>query len=219
LTDRHRNLPARFADEVIDGVRRERSAQVAAAVNAAIADVPATQDPAEEAAQYLPLCERAWLRWTRLALDAITARTLGQQSLGDFNPPSVRDAREAAQAEARCALHLQLLDLGPEDVPEPDWPWRLEAARQIHASTQKVLRVGSGIGPLGPRSVAEVYRGISCAADALVTAIAVGFVVDAAAEVRATVEAMVGSTLGADEIRLASESADEHGPSCDRWHA
>jgi hypothetical protein len=192
LTNQRTSVPGRFATEIIDGVRRERSGEVASAVDAVLADSRLAHDrPAEEAAAYLALCERAWLSWSRLALDSITTLTLDQVSVGPFKPWRVRDAEDAARAALRCDLHRQLLDIASENIAHPDGPWRLEAARQIHVSTQKALVVAAGISTHRPPTPGQLYRGISLAADALVTAIAVGFVTDGPAEVRETVEAMV----------------------------
>jgi hypothetical protein len=190
MMNARRSVASRFVGEVMDGVRRECSSKVKATVATMIADISAVEDASQHASQYLALCERAWLHWTRLALDAITTHTLGQVSLGVFNPPQVRDAGEAARAAVRCGLHRQLLDVAYENVAHHDWPWRLEAARQIHVSTRKALIVAAAINPGGP-STSQLYRGVSLAADALVTAIAAEFVANGPIEVRDTVEAMV----------------------------
>jgi hypothetical protein len=192
VTIQRSSVPGRFAGEVIDGVRRERSGEVASALVAVLADARLAHDGAlEEAAAYLALCERAWLAWTRLALESVTTLAFGQASLGPFKPSRVRGTADAARAAARCDLHRKLLDLAPENDAHEDWPWRLEAARQIHVSTQKALYVAVSIDPHSPPEPSQLHRGISLAADALITAIAAGFVANGPAEVRETVEAMV----------------------------
>jgi hypothetical protein len=201
LTSQRSSVPGRFVGEVIDGVRRERSGEVAIAVAEVLAEARSSDDaPPQETAAYLALCERAWLRWSRVALDSVTTLASGRASLGAFTPSSVRGPDDAARAAVRCELHRKLLDVAPENVAPHDWPWRLEAARQIHVCTQKALTVAAAINPHSPPTPSQLYRGISLAADALITAIAVGFVADAAGEVRETVEAMV---------RRAGEERDE----------
>jgi hypothetical protein len=193
VTNQRSSVPARFVGEIVDGVRRGRSSEVVAAVDAVLTDARLAHDsPSEEAAAYLALSERAWLCWTRLALDGVTSVAFGQLSRGPFKPARVRDAEEAAKAALRCDLHRQILDVAPEDLSHHDWPWLLEAAQQIHVCTRKALTVASGINPEIPRHPSQLYRGISMASDALITAIAAGFVKDGPTEVRETVEAMVG---------------------------
>jgi hypothetical protein len=198
VSNRRSSVPGRFAGEIIDGVRRERSTEIARAVVAVLEDARFAHDgPLDETAAYLALCERAWLAWTRLALTSVTTLAFGQVSLGPFKPSRLRGAGDAARAAARCELHRKLLDLAPENDAYDDWPWRLEAARQIHVSTQKALSVAASIDPHNPPTPNHLHRGISLAADALVTAIAAGFVANGPAEVRATVEAMARrSTCG-----------------------
>ena len=191
LTKRRRGLPGRFVDEVIDGVGRERSTEVAEAVAAVLGEASEREIPGQEGAEYFALCERAWLRWSRLALDAITTHTLGQVSLGLFNPASVHDWQDASLAELRCGVHLRLLGLACEPVDHEDWPWMMEAARQVHVSTEKALGIAARLRLPEVASVSELYPGISSAADALVTAIAAGFVVDGPTEVLETVTAIV----------------------------
>lgn len=192
VTSQRSSVRSRFVGEIIDGVRRGRSSEVVTAVEAVLADSRGAHDsPSEEAAAYLALCERAWLYWTRLALDSVSSVAFGQVSLGRFKPYRVRDAEEAAKAALRCDLHRQILDLAPEDLPHDDWPWRLEASRQIHVCTQKALVVAAGIDPHSPPHASQLYRGTSMAADALITAIAAGFVKNGPVEVRETVQAMV----------------------------
>jgi hypothetical protein len=210
LTKRRTGLPGRFVEEVIDGVRRERSTEVAAAVEAVVHGERAEDLPGQRAAQYFALCERAWLHWSRLALDAITTHTLGQVTLGPFHPARVRDSEDAALAEVRCGLHGRLLDVASERVDDPDWPWRMEAARQIHVSTQKALRFAARISAPRWASANQLRLGTSCAVDAIVTAIAAGFVADAPAEVRETVDAMVrGGSRSAKQSAGDDESHDD----------
>jgi hypothetical protein len=190
LTRPEPDVAGRFADEVIRAIRNEHADETAAVIETALADEPPRVYHLDEVTRYYALCERAWLRWTRLALDYITTHRLQQASVGDFNPRRVRNAQQAGEAEARCGLHWRLVDVAADGGDDPEWTWRIEAARQVHASTRKVLRVGASIDPLDPPSVYELYAGIACAADALAAAIAAGFVEDAAGEVRETVQAM-----------------------------
>jgi hypothetical protein len=192
--------------EVVDRVRRKRLGEGPAALKAVIGGVPAHDRPGQEAVQYFALCERAWLHWSRLALDAIMVQTLGQVSFGVFNPARVRTGDDAAKAAVRCGLHGRLLDVASGNVTHSDWPWRLEAARQVHASTQKALRFAAAMSTTEARSVSEMDVGISSAVDAVVTAIAAGFVVDGPTEVRETVEAMV---RGAEIDRRPEETTGD----------
>jgi hypothetical protein len=184
------DVAGRFVDEVINAARKADSNGIAGAIETALADEPPRVYHLDEVSCYYALCERAWLRWTRFALDYITTHRLQQASVGHFNPRRVRNAQQAGEAEVRCGLHWRLVDVAGDPRNDPDWTWRLEAARQVHASIQKALKVGASIDPLDPPSVYELYPGIACAADALVAAIAAGFVQDAAGEVRETARAM-----------------------------
>jgi hypothetical protein len=145
-----------------------------------------------EADRYHALCERAWLHWTRAALDHITMSGIQQASTGPFNPPQIRNAHDARQAAARCALHGQLLELSARGRGDADWTWELEAARQVHACTEKALAVAARIDPHAHATVYELSAGIGSAADALVAAITAGFIEDTAGEVWATVAGMEG---------------------------
>jgi hypothetical protein len=189
------SIPRRFVKEVIEGLRRERSAEVAAAVRAVIGPAPNYGVPGYEAPHYFALCERAWLHWSRLALDAITTHTLGQVTLGTFDPAYVRGSEDAARAHARCGLHVRLLDVASQKLAraDPHWTWRAEAARQVHASTGDTLRVAVAINNPQLATARELDSGIRAAVDALVTAIAAGFVVNGPIEVLQTVEAMVAA--------------------------
>jgi hypothetical protein len=186
------SIASQFVREIVDGVRRERSSEVAAAAQTVLLDAGwAHEGPSEETAAYLALCERAWLRWSRLALEDVATGAFGQASLGPSKPASVRDAGEAGQAAVRCDLHRRILDLAPASLPHHEWPWRLEAARQIHVCTRKALIVAASIDPHSPPSPTLLYQGVSQAADALVTVIAARIVADGAREVRETVEGML----------------------------
>jgi hypothetical protein len=184
------DVAGEFTAEVIRAIRKEHPDERATAVEAALAGQAPRLYNVDDVSRYYALCERAWLRWTRLALDYITTHRLQQASVGHFNPRHVRNAQEAGEAEVRCGLHWRLVDLAADACDDQGWAWRLEAARQVHASAQKVLKLGASIDALDPPTVYELYPGITSAADALVTAISAGFVVEAVAEVRATVQAM-----------------------------
>jgi hypothetical protein len=207
LTKRRSGLTGRFADEVIDGLRRERSTAVAEAVEAAIGGAATDGAPREAAAQFFAVCERAWLRWSRLALDAITTQTLGQATLESFNPASVRNCDEAALAALRCGVHRQLLNIASEAL-EVDSPWLMEAARQVHVSTEKALRIAARLRMPQAASINGLYPAISHAVDALLTAIAAGFVVDGPREVLETVDALL--------LAGAARSTDGDTPDADR---
>jgi len=191
LTGQPQSVPGRFVAELIAGVRREDSHDAADVLAVVAEELPTEQFHLADVDKYYALCERAWLHWTRLALDFTTTLSLAQTSAGPFNPTRVRNAQQAGEAEVRCGLHWRLIDIAANSVHDPEWTWRIEAARQVHASTQKALRAAACIDPLDPPSVRELHAGIVCAADALAAAIVAGFVTDAAGEVRATVDAML----------------------------
>ena len=144
----------------------------------------------QERASYYVLCERAWLLWSRSALDHITTRSIKQRTAGAFTPERVRSARESREAAVRCGVHWQLLDATGRVLRDPAWAWRLEAARQVHASTQKALRIGGAVGPHERLDMQQLQTGIQSAADALLAAIAAEFVTDGAAEALETVRQM-----------------------------
>jgi hypothetical protein len=141
-----------------------------------------------EAARFYALCERAWLGWSRLALDKTTFGNRCRATDTTYEPSQVRDAHEAAEAARRCVLHARLLTLADENENES---WRVEAARQVHACTKQALEVGARISP-GDLPTADVLQpGTVAAAEALATAVRAGFVTDAAREVRETLNLMM----------------------------
>jgi hypothetical protein len=181
-----------FADKVIEGVRRARSAEAAAAVASVVKrEWPERASAQEEAALYFALCERAWLHWSRLALDFITIRGLHRASLGIFNPARIRSADEAAAAESMCGYHRRLLDEVPDDVNYPEWQRHLEQARHVLLATQKALKIGADLDTLDGTDLRQLNPGITWAADALATAFAAGFVANVPTETRETIEAML----------------------------
>ncbi len=179
-------LPIRFATQVTQSARRECDEQTTAAIEGALRRPPPPRlDTYRETQRYFALCERAWLQWTRVALDSITRWALQQASSGTFTPATVRNAEQARQAEARCQMHRRMLEALPDDLDHPGWPWRLEAARHVHASTQRALRIGAGTDPLNLQGAPRT-SGIAWAADALVIAISARFIADVAAEIHDT---------------------------------
>jgi hypothetical protein len=182
----------RFADEVIEGVRRVRSAEAAAEVASVVKrEWPERSSAQEEAALYFALCERAWLHWSRLALDFITIRASHQASFGIFNPARVRNSDEAAAAESMCGYHRRLLDEVPDDLNYPEWPRHLEQARQVLLATQKALRIAVNLDALDGTDLRQLNPGITWAANALASAFGGGFVANAPTETRETIEAML----------------------------
>jgi hypothetical protein len=97
-----------------------------------------------EAHRYVALCERAWLHWSRLALDYTTTDGFHQATFGTFNPSQAHHAQVAAQAETTCRTRSQLLAIVPENLPTPngrgDW-----AARHVDSSTPMALKLAASI--------------------------------------------------------------------------
>jgi hypothetical protein len=201
-------VSGRFVEEIIRSIRKEHCGALATAIEGVIPDETAAPLlwPAD-IVSYYALCERAWLHWSRLALDHVTTHVLLQTSAGAFNPSWVRSAHEAGEAQTRCGLHQRLIDLAGESRDGQNYGWRLESARQVHASTQRALKVAATIDARDPPSVYELYPGIASAADALVAASLAGFVTDAPSEVRETFEAMLGEYRSI-ERRTADGGAD-----------
>lgn len=186
-------VPHRFLAAVGEGLRKEQAREISDAVDGILGTRPSAQRLDDhEVDRYHALCERAWLRWTRAALDHITMSGIQQASVGPFNPEQIRNAHDARQAAIRCALHGQLLELTARGRSDAEWTWELEAARQVHACTEKALSVAARIDPDAHPSVYELSSGIGSAADAMVAAVTAGFVEDPAGEVRATVAGMEG---------------------------
>jgi hypothetical protein len=186
-------VPHRFLAAAGEGLRKEQAREIYDAVNAILGTRPSAQTLDDhEVDRYHALCERAWLRWTRAALDHVTMSGIQQASVGPFNPPQVRNADDARRAETRCALHGEVLELAARGRSDADWTWELEAARQVHACTEKALSVAARLDPHAHPTVHELSSGIGSAADALVAAVTAGFVEDAAGEVRRTVAVMEG---------------------------
>jgi len=182
-------VPHRFALLVARGMTRDGREGPAEDIRAAAHTVmPGPVSPSKETARYFALCERAWLQWTRTALERVTMGLLGQSCSGTFTPARVTGPGDAAKAQARCAVHLRLLNLAASKRDDPRWEWRVEAARQVHASTERALKVGSTIDPASPPQVAELDAGIQAAADALVASFSAGFIDDPAGEMRWSLE-------------------------------
>jgi len=191
VTPKPTSVPELFAKYVISAVGREHPAAEARAISQAIGEnLTQRRARVDEALNYYPLCERAWLYWSRDALDFITVRALRQATLGILSPPQIRNARDAAEAHSRCAVHLRLLDIAARRLEHMEEPWQLEAARHVTSATQKTLAVAAKIRPLKTMSALELGDGVASAADALTAAIRGGLVSDPAGEVGATLRGM-----------------------------
>jgi len=197
VTPKPTSVPELFAKYVIDAVRREHPAAEAEAITRAIGkNLTNRRARVDETRNYYPLCERAWLYWSRDALDFITVRALRQATHGILGPPQIRDARDAAEAHSRCAVHLRLLDIVAGRLEQIEEPWQLEAARHVTSATQKALAVAAKLRPLQAMSALDLGDGVASAADALTAAIRGGLVSDPAGEVAATLRVMRGATTG-----------------------
>ena len=163
-----------------------------------------TPSRSEDIANYYALCERAWLHWSRAALDFVTTHSLGQRATGTYKPGQISDARTAAEAHMRCAVHWRLLDAVASRHDEPEWGWRLEAARNVHAATGQALAIAAATDPADPPGVADLTSGIRSASEALVTAITAQFVTDATLELHETVTGMFG--VEAMSLRRVAEA-------------
>lgn len=87
LTRTPPSVPGRFVVDVIDRTAEEHSDAAAAAIEAALPGHPPPHISGRaEAERYYALCERAWLHWSRVALDHITAHSLHQTTVGAFTP-------------------------------------------------------------------------------------------------------------------------------------
>jgi len=198
-------VSGRFVEEVLRGIAREHSDALARAIQDVIPDETAAPLlwPAATVSYYA-LCERAWLQWSRLALDDVTTHVFMQASVGAFHPSWVRGAHEASEAETRCGVHQRLIDLAGDTRAGSTYGWRLEAARQVHDSTHRALKVAASVDAHDQPSVYELYTGIACAADALVTASVAGLVADVPCEVRATFDAMLGGNRSIEGVIAGS---------------
>lgn len=184
------SVPGRFTALLISGMRRERQEATAEALQAAAYSTRLHCSLADESERYLRLCERAWLRWSRSALDSIIAQALKQSPGGPFHPDRILDAQTAAEARARCSLHMRLVSLAAARESDHTWEWRVEAARHVHASTQDALKVAASIDPGDPPTVFELEPGVEAAAETLAVAITAGFIHDGPSELIQTLADM-----------------------------
>lgn len=191
MTRQPANIASLFANELVRRMKSEHTDERTEAIKNTITEHLYHERPLlDESDQYFSLCERAWLRWTRLALDYIASRALQQATAGPYAPPCVEDAHDAAEARARCATHIKLLEHASRQLQEDQWAFQLEAARHVHESTRHALAVGAKLENGAAADAGALYPGLMHAADALAVAIDAGFVVDGEREVRETLWAM-----------------------------
>ncbi|MEA2373527.1 MAG: hypothetical protein QOH12_3921 [Solirubrobacteraceae bacterium] len=153
----------RFAHEVLDRVRRTHLP--GAGVETAVALSrrrwrPTAATSLDELTAYVALCERAWLYWSRSALDFVTINAMRTAWLGIFEPSRVRNADDAAAAQSMCGYHRTLLNEVPRDLNYPVWPFRLERARRVLLATQEALGVAVTLDTLEAPALSELHRGI-----------------------------------------------------------
>jgi len=191
VTRQPANIASLFANELVRRIKREHTEELTKAIKGTVDEHLHQERPLlDESGQYFSLCERAWLRWTRLALDYVASRGLQQETTGPFTPALVEDARDAAEAYARCAMHIKLLGHASRQLDQEHWAFQLEAARHVHESTRHVLAVGAKLESGSSADAGALHPGLMHAADALAVAIDAGFVVDGEREVRETLWAM-----------------------------
>jgi hypothetical protein len=107
----------RFVQEVLDRVRRTHSPGAGAETAAALSRrrwPPTAATAFDELTAYLALCERAWLYWSRNALDFVTINAMGTAWLGIFEPSRVRTTDDAAAAQSMCGLSPDSLERGSQ---------------------------------------------------------------------------------------------------------
>jgi hypothetical protein len=191
MTRQPANIASLFSAELLRRLQGEhcdgRTAPVAATIRAHLHDERPLLD---ESSQYFALCERAWLRWTRFALDYIASRALRQATAGTFTPAHIADANDAARAQSRCVVHIKLLDHASKRLDHDKWPWQLEAARHVHDSTRHALGHAARLDGDAAADASALYPGLLHAADALAVTINAGFVRDGEREVRETLWAV-----------------------------
>lgn len=190
MTRQPANIASLFSYELLRRIG-ERPDERAEAIKNTIKEHLHQERPLrDESRQYFSLCERAWLRWTRLSLDFIASRALDQATVGPFNPPCVDGARDAAEAHAQCAMHIKLLDHASKQLNHDRWIYQLEAARHIHESTRHALAIGARLQNGAMADAGALQPGLGHAADALAVTIDAGFVEDEEREVRETLWSM-----------------------------
>ena len=190
------DVAGRFLIETLRGVRREAGDVSAASLERSVDRGTLTvRPPSVERRRYLALCERAWLHWTRDALDRVSQLSLNQTTVGAFTPTEITRPSHASEAAVRCRLHDRLLQAIVEPHQRPSWTWQLEAARHVHASTEKALRAGAAVETWTPEDVQTLCGGVDAAEDALVAAMLAGFVNDSPREFVATIAAITCADL------------------------
>jgi len=198
MTRHPASVPKLFARHVIRDIRVDHPSADARAISAAIENCLSKDNRrVNESVYYYALCERAWLHWSREALDFITTQALKQPTHGAYNPPQVRSAEDAAAAQQRCALHLQLLDFASARMNDSDCPWRFEAARHVNAATEKALAIAAKTDSMQMPNALALCDGVAHAADALTAAIRGGFIEQPVREAEETMRSMLSSRRAA----------------------
>lgn len=186
--------PAMFITALVHTNARNRADRRVGAVLREFADqLPEHDDCPDSLAAYYALCERAWLVWCRLAFDDAARRGLRQMSTRPFIPRRIRSAEHARRACARLDRHLKLLDLLASRGAGPDWERCMESARHVHGATQRALRFAARADRQDRPDSLDLPRGVASAADALLVAIASGFIPDPRKEIQVTLEAMTAA--------------------------
>jgi hypothetical protein len=170
--------------------RTRADKQLGPVVREVAVQLPELESCASDRTAYYALCERAWLRWCRLALDEATHRGLRQVSTRPFMPGRIRSAEDAHVACVRLDRHVQLLDLLASRGDGSDWESCVESARHVHGATRRALRFAVRLARQHPPDLFALSRGVASAADALQAAIMAGFIAEPREEIQATVEAM-----------------------------
>jgi hypothetical protein len=185
------NIASLFSSELVRRIHDEDTGERADSIKRTIKQhLHQERALVDESRQYYSLCERAWLRWSRHALDYIARRALQQATTGPYTPSCIENARDAAEAHARCAMHIKVLDHASRRLNYEEWALQLEAARHVHESTRHALAVGATLENGSPADAGALHPGLMHAADALAACIDAGFVIDSEREVRDTLWAM-----------------------------